>query len=315
MADCPDSTSFVLPKTEDEYKRSFKCLFDQEAYKEAKIMVMHSVGVMPDSSIICRDAIRVDTRAFFSADDDYFSSYFSEKCDVLILGDSHARTTFGHLVVDRGLPLAPCVIAKSGASIIGFGRKDSSLATFKNVYRFIERNNPAHVVLKLGQVDMDLGVYFRMVVKDEVIDFQEFLMRHIEMYINSVLNLPASSRYYVCGVNLPCLFDQASAVKYTSRVVTQNITDEEAVRAASFKLEKLLPKIAIRTKITLLFNAILKEFAEKNGIEYFDYTDYLSDVETGMLKARYEQSDDHHIAFDREDQKFINARLFGLLNV
>ncbi|MEF2230474.1 MAG: hypothetical protein V3571_06065 [Pseudodesulfovibrio sp.] len=303
------ASPYKRPATREEYQRLMTRLDKWGKFRDAKqlaVFLADSFATYP------WDALQVDSNAFFSNNEPAFADFFQTRRNVLIVGDSHANFTFGHLARQNAYDSDSLVISRLGASIVGFGRSRSTLGVFEKVERYVRVHEPAHIVFKFGQVDVDLGIYYRIVVKNQVLDFERFFSEAVAGYVERIRQLADHARLYVCGINPPCLFDQAAAAGYTAKVIAENIESDEQRRALTRRLGKILPSIEARTRISLLFNSLLRQAAEARSLPYFDFADHLLDPETGLLKERFRQADNHHIVFDEQDAAFITERLRAL---
>ncbi len=142
----------------------------------------------------------------------------------VIFGDSHSKffTSQNHKDIEINL------YQINGASMAGFGKRQSTLKVADKIRQTIyEYQDLDLLILKFGQVDVDLGYYYKLVVKQENIKFIDFAEKVISIYFNFIDSLALEKRLiYIFGINLPSLFTKDNAVKYTSRIITENIQNE-----------------------------------------------------------------------------------------
>ncbi len=108
------------------------------------------------------------------------------------------------------------------------------------------------------------------------------------MYFDFINSLALEKkRIYILGINLPSIFKKRNAVVYTNQVINQNITDENLVKLFKKDLSKYLPNIYERTNRSILFNNILKEYSQRYGIAYDDFTEETLNQKTGRLNKNF----------------------------
>ncbi|MEB3342750.1 hypothetical protein [Okeania sp.] len=216
----------------------------------------------------------------------------------IIFGDSHSQF-FGrrqsHKDIEIHLHKIPA------ASMTGFGKRESTLKVADQIRQKIyEYPDLDLLILKFGQVDVDLGYYYRLVVKQENIKFIDFAEKVISMYFDFINSLALEkSRIYILGINLPSIFNQNYVLKTTHKRITRAIQDKEKVKELKTHLFNHLPDIYERTNRSILFNKILNIFCQKNNLAYGDFLQETLDRETGILKKEF------HLPKDN-DAHFIN---------
>ncbi len=219
---------------------------------------------------------------------------------VLVLGDSHAKSFFpqGQGPQIDGQDMSVYGEAMQAASVTGFGRRRSALNVNAQARKMIneQRQNCQHLVFALGQVDVELGLYYRWVVKDKMIEPETLFHRITEKYINNVKAISGSLRPIIKGINQTVLKRQPHALGYTSRIILENESDPERVAALKVKLREVYPSYDVRRFINTMFNDILAAAAAKAGIRYFDINSAIVDKETGEVADVYcPNFNDHHV--------------------
>ncbi len=135
-------------------------------------------------------------------------------------------------------------------------------------------------------------------MKEENIKFLDFAEKVILMYFDFINSLGLEKkRIYILGINLPSIFAQDNAFKYTSRIITENIQDEQQVKKMEKKLFDYLPDIHERTNRSLIFNEILNNFCQKNNLAYDDFFKETINQKTGILKRKFHQLGDKNSHF------------------
>ncbi len=218
---------------------------------------------------------------------------------VLVLGDSHAKFFFKFGSHDTHLSDGTKVHGKSigAASLAGFGRSRSALNLNTTVKTQIARfsGQCQHVVFAFGQVDVELGLYYRWAVKGEdtppEILFEQIIARYFEM----IPTLAGGLRPIVKGVNQTVL-QGPHALAYTSRIVLEAPSHEGKPEKRMQALAACYPDFTTRQAISRQFNRILAKAAARAGIGYFDINSAIVDKKTGEVLDEYcPNFDDHHI--------------------
>ena len=219
---------------------------------------------------------------------------------VLILGDSHAESFFpqGHNPEASGQEISIFGAAIEAASVTGFGRLRSALNLNTQVREQIEQHPDKcqHVVFALGQVDVELGLYYRWVVKDEMIDPEMLFSEIISLYINSIKDMHRDLQPIIKGINQTVLRKQSHAFHYTSRIIFDEGRKHRQIAAFRARLREVYPSYDVRLTISNMFNEILACAAAKAGIPYFDINAAIVNKDTGEVADAFcPNFSDHHI--------------------
>lgn len=216
---------------------------------------------------------------------------------VLVLGDSHAKSFFPHGQI-HGQNISVYGEAMQAATVTGFGRRRSALNVNARVHTMIkeQQQNCQHVVFALGQVDAELGLYYRWVVKDEMVEPEALFESIVAQYISNIKVLSGSLRPIIKGINQTVLKKQPHALRYTSRIILENEQDPAKITSLKAKLREVYPSYDVRLVISNMYNDILARAAAKAGIRYFDINSAIVDKETGEVADMYcPNFNDHHV--------------------
>ncbi len=219
---------------------------------------------------------------------------------VLVVGDSHAESFFkqGNTAKISGQDISVFGEAIHAATVTGFGRSRSALNVNTHVRKMIEehQNNCQHVLFALGQVDVELGLYYRWVVKDEMIEPENLFREIIELYIRNINDLKGDLNPIIKGINQTVLRKQPHALHYTTRILFEKGRAPAEMARLRAKLREVYPSYDVRLIINNMFNDILADAAAKAGIAYFDINDAIVNKETGEVKDAFcPNYSDHHI--------------------
>lgn len=198
---------------------------------------------------------------------------------VSVFGDSHSTLFFpthfyaGRLGYKEDLPVRVSGQSIRAASLAGFRPGSSKL----NVKDEISKALPdaQKMVLAFGQVDLELGFYYRLAIKGEETDPTRYVQWLLSIYRDFLGSLDFSHcDVALKGVNLTALSPRGFATRYVSRIVTEgkDMTWKEAVPVVR-------PHILAengQNAMHLAFNAGLQQLAEDVGVRYFDLNEDLA---------------------------------------
>lgn len=223
---------------------------------------------------------------------------------IRVFGDSHAAYF---------LPSAACGMQRMGfrprklmvkgqaigaASIAGFRPRRSTLQT-KEIIR-AALPEAEYLCLAFGQVDLELGYYYRKVIRqDAALTKEDFVAWLLELYEQFVLSLDFDRQAMALkGVNLTVLREPAFILRYVSRIVIKDMADPAPYRAA---LEALIMTESEQNAMSLACNAGLRKICERHGMGYFDLNAALADPGDPASAPRLADCHrpavfDHHLA-------------------
>lgn len=225
-----------------------------------------------------------------------------EKARVLVFGDSHtvyfgdARQVFGYN--DSYMKLNIDCNVKHGAAIAGFGKRQSTTNVKNKLLEVLKTNSHDYLLLNFGQVDVELGLFYRKFIKNENISFNMHCQNIIRIYIEFIQSLPFEKNdILVKGINLPVLcYSKSKWLDYINRIITENIVDPSEVNLISKKMEDFYLCDHSRTNMALLFNETLKSELSKINVEYGDINEELLDESTGLISTNFIPCRmDHHL--------------------
>lgn len=225
---------------------------------------------------------------------------------VLIFGDSHS--VYFNLTQElkdinesfRGIETK--VVKMTAATILGFGKRKSTLNSRDKFIDEYKSFKPDYVVFALGQVDIELGLYYRLVVKKEKIITSDYLSKLSEEYISSINEISQAlnidkSKVVIKGINLSVLTkSRQKAINYTAKVVTENIENKGDISKYKEHLSHIFPSNYERIKIHMDFNEVLKLKKDVKH-KYFDINkDIVGPLKPGQCKAIFIPAySDHHL--------------------
>lgn len=193
---------------------------------------------------------------------------------ITVFGDSHSALFFetpfyaGRLRLKW--PLRYRVIGEPipAASVAGFRPGDSKMMVKDKILASLPESE--RMILAFGQVDLELGYYYRLAVKGEIITPQSYVEWLLGIYADFVgrLNVSASCQVALKGVNATALSPRPFAARYVSRIVMEGtkMGPDEADRL----VEPYLLSEDSQNAMHFQFNRGLADFAGKMGWRYFD---------------------------------------------
>jgi hypothetical protein len=221
---------------------------------------------------------------------------------LLIVGDSHARF-FG--ITDQMAALRPelggielDLRVVQGATVTGLGRRVSHLRLRQTIDEALAGAPYDAFGLNIGQVDVELGYYYRRVVKAEDISPDAFvagLAGSLAGFLGELRSRFAGA-LFVKGINPPVLcHDRAKAVRYIARIITENVQDPPTRERLRQRLAELLPSDAERVALHAALNTRLREFCRQADVFYFDIADRVLDADGLPRPDLIPAGDDHHL--------------------
>lgn len=218
-----------------------------------------------------------------------------------VFGDSHAKFFFRTgFFAGRHKLATPLRYQIDGqyipaSSVAGFRPGDRKL----NVKDTIREALPdvSHLILAFGQVDLELGYYYRLAVKKEDQTPETYVKWLLGIYGDFVASLSdADCEIALKGVNLTALTPKPFAIKYVLRI----IEGEERKDAPEAKktLSPLILSEDEQNAMHLDFNAGLAKMAEDKGLKYFDLVAETSEkgADTPRLADSFKPAGfDHHL--------------------
>lgn len=208
--------------------------------------------------------------------------------NIYCIGDSH---TYGFTFSNQSNNNYTVKIIK-GASLTGLPRKTSATNSNRRIKKTLNSKKYDYIVLKFGQVDLELGYWFKkLTLKELTIErLMDNLINSYEVFIKQFIE--HKHKLIIFGINLPSIFDKknlihriASVTKIEKKIVENDFSNEK-----DFDID-------VRTKNVIIFNKLLKSMCKKYEIKYVDNIEQTYDEVTGKLKLKYHRGsdNDHHI--------------------
>lgn len=234
-----------------------------------------------------------------------------------VFGDSHSQYFFAaagdayrRLGVDKdkililGEPIC-------SASLTGLRSNASTVQAREKIT--VAASETERLILGFGQVDLEFGYYYRLVMKGEKITPHSFVEWLIGIYRNfldtlDVHDIPIALK----GVNLTVMTEQNFRLEVTSRIVIETETCLEARKKSVHKaseIYRVLLSEEQQNAMHLNFNMQLKKLADEYEYIYFDLNHELANGakhNSGIprVSSLFQPADhDHHIA----DSLYIRA--------
>ena len=243
-----------------------------------------------------------------------FSAYLhtlvptSGKLTVGAFGDSHLRAYFSpeqEIYAAAGVTAHLAYI--SGASLTGFGRRNSSKGHFSKIEAYCRILRPAYILLKFGQVDFEQGYYYRKAIKGEKSTFAEFAEKLLASYQDAVNALAGLTDIVVCALNPPSIRDPHDYAQTIRTIILENIPEKNIAEIYLRHLPQYIDDYDARAGAISSFNALLENM---HGIaKYIDKTDFF--LENGRLKDCYWQTDNVHIPISNEDRRRLTRSILN----
>lgn len=180
------------------------------------------------------------------------------------------------------------------ASVAGFRGKVSTLNTKKIIEDALP--NAERLTLGFGQVDLELGYYYRLIVKqEEGLEEQSYVKWLVGIYQRFISDLLSncSIPLVIKGANATVLSTPFFTQYYVSRIISDGKGSKQQWRR---KLESCLLSEDQQNKMTYDFNAQMKSWCSEHGVGYFDVNSGICDPKTGRVRLEFHRAQpDHHL--------------------
>lgn len=223
---------------------------------------------------------------------------------VTVFGDSHSMFFFpstyfiGRLKLPSPLPYKVAGEAIPAASVAGFRPGRSTLMVKERISNALPSST--HLVLAFGQVDLELGYYFRKVVKKAHVTPESFVSSLTGIYKDFISSLKRPHcQIAIKGVNLTALDPIMFGAHYVSRIVTEGtgMSKDDGIKI-------MMPHMLTEDQqnaMHLDFNGQMKQWAEQEGLQYFDFIEETAEPASDPTRPRLAEqfktaSFDHHLA-------------------
>ena len=213
--------------------------------------------------------------------------------NIAIFGDSHSNV-FNKFNVD-GVNIFCNSI--SGGTISGLPKRISTLNIKNIIIDYLKNNSPDYIIFKFGQVDIELGYYYKNIIKNENINKEDYIKYLLDSYIsfiNEIEKYIDINKIIICGINPPCLISKSDCFEYTKRIIFENVNNNLDIYID--KLNNLIENINNRTKFSTNFNYELRNLCKNKNIKYIEVFNELLTNE-GILNDIFVDNNklEHHI--------------------
>jgi hypothetical protein len=206
---------------------------------------------------------------------------------IKVFGDSHSRIFKKCNIVNHVIDCENI----SGATLAGLPKRISTLDVKNRMINYLKNNKPNFLILKFGQVDIDLSYYYKIVVKKEKIDKSKYIQNLLSCYERFIVEVSEyidKKRIIIFGINPPSLVKKESCYIYTSKIVlnkNKNLSD---------LLRDKIESIQERTYFSKLFNIQLEKMCCKNDIKFIEVFDEFLNSEN-IVADMFTNNNDHHL--------------------
>ncbi|WP_143811487.1 hypothetical protein [Paracoccus seriniphilus] len=184
------------------------------------------------------------------------------------------------------------------ASAKGFSAGEKSRFAYKKFMKDFTTHDPNFICLNYGQVDAEVGYYFRKYVTGSASSPEEDLHEVYRAYVNKVRHVLSDKSIVFKGLNPSTLRNETQLRNYVYRRLTARMTTEDERAKVWRNISDSEISVESHAKINCLANDILREAASSAGFSFFDIREIAGDASTPGL-ARWEfipaESDVHLI--------------------
>lgn len=221
---------------------------------------------------------------------------------IKIFGDSHCRIfkkCINKLKID-------CSVI-SGGTITGLPKRISTLEIQNKIFDYLENNKPKYLILKFGQVDIDLRYYYKSIKNNSKIDKVIYIKEVIQAYkifLTKLIEKYPDINIIIWGINPPTLVTKESCFKYTKRIIFNESNNED-----ENILYEIIESIEDRTLFSKHFNNNLSMLCKEYNLTYVDVFDDFLD-KNNIISNTFTNNNDHHIkGIENEETNFEKTTL------
>lgn len=229
-----------------------------------------------------------------------------EPVHIHVFGDSHSRHilpkggTMSERIGIRSKRLTLEGEAIIASSIAGFRPQATTLQT-KEIIR-AALPDARYLMLGFGQVDLELGYYYRKVIKqDAALTPETYVPWLIDIYMDFIatMEFPAD-RLAIKGCHLTVFSNRRFTNKYLARIIKTENIPEDQVAAVSKRLDEEILGETRTNAMLMAFNAQLIARAAQGLFRYFDINEEIGYRRTpsapAVLRPGFAPSGfDHHL--------------------
>jgi len=216
---------------------------------------------------------------------------------VYVFGDSHCTTFVG-----AEKKFKTCVCGLDAASILGLNRKDSRLEYGKHILDTIRyQPKTCHILIKLGQVDMEFIIYYKLYVKKEIFTLQEYCKLLIDKYREFIKKIfEINTNVTIVSINLPAYHDNVNIQDYIKRIISESLISPTDDTFSCTSNDTTLSDFSLTqiTKNFMYFNKALSDLADEMNLKFFDLTLFFIDSNTKLLKNEYRYHGHHYKGYN-----------------
>ena len=200
---------------------------------------------------------------------------------VTVFGDSHSKffhptpLQYQRMGVVTPLPYRINGSHIRGAAVSGFRQQKSKLNVKERIIAALA--DARHLILAFGQVDLELGYYFRNAIKGERYSPEAYTDWLIGIYASFVDGLTTERcELALKGVNLTVLDPAPFAARYVSKIAREGT--KLSIAEATKLVRPFILSEADQNSMHLRFNEQMRELAISSGVRYFDLNDGIKDT-------------------------------------
>lgn len=202
--------------------------------------------------------------------------------EIFCFGDSHSRYfKKSNMMGWSGVltPSSPKITAFDyvAASAKGFAAGEKSRFAYKKFMRDVTEKAPDFICLAYGQVDAEVGYYYRKYVAGSTASPEADLSAVYEAYVAMAGQVLPGRKLVFKGLNPSTLRNETQLVTYAYRRLTARMTDEGERQALADVLANAGLTVAAHAGINRMANEILAQKARAAGHGFFDIRDTAGD--------------------------------------
>lgn len=204
--------------------------------------------------------------------------------EIFCFGDSHARYFKKCNMISWERPMGatpPKITAFDyvAASAKGFANGEKSRFAYKKFTRDLSSYDIKFLCMAYGQVDAEVGYYFRKFVNASTESAEADLSSVYDAYIEMILRTlpPPDNKIVVKGINPSTLRNDTQLLNYVFRRLTARIQNQSERERIFSTLSDAALTSAQHAEINVLANELLREKAKNAGLGFFDIREVAED--------------------------------------
>jgi len=205
---------------------------------------------------------------------------------ILVVGDSHSNV-FNYCNSKQNKIFFDVIIV-NGATAQGSVNPNShtnALMIFKKELETRNKNDYSYIIINLGEVDCGFVIWYRK--------------KKYNISLEEQLTITTNNLFHFIKTEILPYFEPSSIILNGSILPTIQDNNKHKHFLGGARSEVDVPQLH-RTRLTLFYNAILKQHCLTNHYKYMDITNSILNKETHVIDSSYLNKNEYDIHLDNE---------------